>query len=292
MTANHVTGGPAILMDGRALAETMLAEVARQVAELTAVGTSPGLAIVQVGEEPTSRSYVCAIQRTCRRVGILDVLRCLPIDVAPDRFGQELEALANDETISGIIVQLPLPPWLQHALRRHLSPEKDVDGIHPTNAGLLAIGDPAAFVPATPLGGMELLRHYGVDLEGQRAVVVGRSAIVGRPMASLLLQANATVTICHSRTVDLPAVTRAAQVLVVATGHPAMITAEMVSPGACVIDFGINFVGGRMVGDVDTDAVAQVARYITPVPGGTGPMTNVMLMQNTLRAAREQRHNV
>jgi methylenetetrahydrofolate dehydrogenase (NADP+)/methenyltetrahydrofolate cyclohydrolase len=227
--------------------------------------------------------------RACDRVGIIPRACPLPVGTSPSHFGTELDNLAGDPAISGIIVQMPLPGELLGALRAHMPPEKDVDGIHPLNAGLLALGDPEALVPATPLGAMALLNRYGVELDGRRAVIVGRSAAVGRPMAMLFLQANATVTICHTRTQNLAEVTRTAEILAVAAGRPRMITAEMVKPGATVIDFGMSFVDGQIVGDVDTEPVWQVAARITPVPGGTGPMTNIMLLRNTVRAALRQR---
>jgi methylenetetrahydrofolate dehydrogenase (NADP+)/methenyltetrahydrofolate cyclohydrolase len=282
--------GGATLMDGRALALAILADLTRQVSALTvASGAPPALAIVQIGQDRAAASYVRAIVRTCEGVGVTPCASPLPAGISPSQFGAELDSLADDPDISGIIVQMPVPAVLLSTLRAHMPPAKDVDGIHPLNAGLLTLGDPDAFVPATPLGAMALLSHYGVELEGRRAVVVGRSAAVGRPMALLLLQANATVTICHTRTQNLAEVTRTAEVLVIAAGRPRLITAEMVSQSATVIDFGVNFVGGQMVGDVDTEPVSRVAARITPVPGGTGPMTNLMLLQNTARAAWRQR---
>lgn len=277
----------ATLMHGHALANAMLDDISEQVALLASrTSRPPGLAIVQVGQDAASDSYARAIVRCCTRAGIVSRTCSLASNASPGGLAELLDALAGDADISGIIVQLPLPADLRSVMLKHMPPHKDVDGIHPLNAGLLALGDRSAFVPATPLGGMALLQHYGVDVEGRHAVVVGRSPVVGRPMSLLLLQANATVTVCHTRTRDLGRVTRTADILVVATGRPRMITADMVSPGATVIDFGVNFVDGRMTGDVETEGVAQVAARITPVPGGTGPMTNVMLMQNTLRAAQ------
>lgn len=274
-------------MDGRALASAMLDSLRAEVDGLVARSLrAPGLAIIQVGQEASSSSYARALERCCTRVGIVSRTCSLASSASPGDLAQLLDALAADAEISGIIVQLPLPESFRSALLSHMPPHKDVDGIHPLNEGLLALGDPSALVPATPLGGMALLKHYGVDVDGCHAVVVGRSPVVGRPMSLLLLQANATVTICHTHTQDLARVTRIADILVVATGRPKMVTADMVSPGATVIDFGVNFVDGRMTGDVDTEGVAHVAARITPVPGGTGPMTNVMLMQNTLRAAQ------
>ncbi len=277
-------------MDGRELARTMLTDLASQFAELTAeTGTPAGLAIVQIGRDPAASSYVRAIVRCCDRVGITPRLITLASDTSPSALADTLHVLDEDSGTAGIIIQYPLPEPLAQAVRAHMPPHKDVDGIHPLNAGLLALGDPSALVPATPLGGMALLNHYDVDLEGMHAVVIGRSPVVGRPMAQLLLQAHATVTICHSRTRGLDELTRSADILAVATGRPRMVTASMVKKGATVIDFGVNFVDGQMVGDVDTETVAQIAARITPVPGGTGPMTNVMLMQNTLDAAKRQR---
>jgi methylenetetrahydrofolate dehydrogenase (NADP+)/methenyltetrahydrofolate cyclohydrolase len=200
-----------------------------------------------------------------------------------------LHDLNGDADTSGIIVQMPLPKHLPQTLVTDvLDPEKDVDGIHPINAGRLFQGDSDAFAPATPSGGMEILKRYDIPLKGKRAVMIGRSNIVGRPMALLMLHQHATVTICHSRTQDLGAVAREADILVAAIGRPKIITADMIRPGAVVIDFGVNVVGDGLVGDVDTEAAKEVAGYITPVPGGTGPMTNIMLMRNTLAAARRQ----
>lgn len=280
----------AVWMDGRALARTMLTSLAGQFAQLTADSGAPvGLAIVQIGHDAAAGSYVRAIVRCCDRVGVTPRLITLASETSPLALADTLQILADDSKTAGIIVQYPLPELLAEAVRAHMPPHKDVDGIHPLNAGLLALGDPSALIPATPLGAMALLHHYNVDLAGKHAVVIGRSPIVGRPMAQLLLQAHATVTICHSRTRGLDELTRSADILAVATGRPRMVTATMVRHGATVIDFGVNFVDGQMVGDVDTEAVAEIAARITPVPGGTGPMTNVMLMQNTLDAARRQR---
>jgi len=200
-----------------------------------------------------------------------------------------MNALNADPRANGIIVQMPLPGHLPASLVIDLlDPAKDVDGIHPLNAGMLMQGLLEAFVPATPAGGMELLKRYDIQLQGKHAVMVGRSNIVGRPMALLLLHQHATVTICHSRTPDLGAVTRDADILAVAVGRPHIVTGDMVKPGAVVIDFGVNVVDDGLQGDVDTESVAEVAGYITPVPGGTGPMTNAMLLANTLAAARRQ----
>jgi methylenetetrahydrofolate dehydrogenase (NADP+) / methenyltetrahydrofolate cyclohydrolase len=282
-------GTGAILLDGRAAARQIETDIAAQISALReTTGQAPGLAVLQIGEDPASASYVRAISRACSRVGITFSRAFLEAEASSAVLSAALDRLNADPQVNGIIVQFPVPTQLYNTVLKHMPAYKDVDGIHPLNVGLVTLGDPQGFVPATPLGGMELLLRSGIPLEGRRAVVVGRSAVVGRPMALLLLHAHATVTVCHTRTVALAEITRTADVLVVATGRPRTISGEMVRPGAAVIDFGVNFVEGMMVGDVDTDAVARVAAYITPVPGGTGPMTNAMLMQNTLRAARQQ----
>jgi methylenetetrahydrofolate dehydrogenase (NADP+)/methenyltetrahydrofolate cyclohydrolase len=283
------TGAGARLLDGRVTARAVLDGVASGVAAHAALtGRAPGLAIVQIGRDPAAASYVQAIVRTCQRAGIVPEVRDLPAGVSPDALASTLDRLAGDPATSGIIVQMPLPPSLLAVVRAHLPAIKDVDGIHPLNVGLVTLGDPAGYVPATPLGGMLLLQRYGIALEGRRAVVIGRSPVVGRPMALLLMHAHATVTVCHSRTPDLAEIARTADVLAVAAGRPALVTADMVRPGAVVLDFGVNASGDRMVGDVDTEGVSRVAGWITPVPGGTGPMTNAALVQNTLRAAQRQ----
>ncbi|MGI6368062.1 MAG: bifunctional 5,10-methylenetetrahydrofolate dehydrogenase/5,10-methenyltetrahydrofolate cyclohydrolase [Anaerolineae bacterium] len=275
----------AILLDGRALATTQFEVLAQQVRARLERGTPcPGLAILEIGEDPAARAYVRAIVRSGERIGLTTRRVRLDAQVAPAALADALDAMAADSSIAGIIVQYPVPAPLMSTVMAHLPPHKDVDGILPLNAGLLLQGDPLALVPATPLGGMALLRHYSIALEGRHAVVVGRSTVVGKPMAQLLLQANATVTVCHTRTRNLPELTRQADILAVAAGRAHLITAEMIKPGAVVIDFGVNFVDGKMEGDVDTAAVAAIAGAITPVPGGTGPMTNVMLMRNVLAA--------
>ncbi|MBN1400763.1 MAG: bifunctional 5,10-methylenetetrahydrofolate dehydrogenase/5,10-methenyltetrahydrofolate cyclohydrolase [Anaerolineae bacterium] len=278
------------ILDGAALARTLRQELEAEVAAFEGErGWAPGLAVVQMGEDPASLRYVRAIERSFSRMQMRCALHILPLEADAARLQDLLRQLNADPRTNGIIVQIPLPEPLQISdVTAALDPAKDVDGIHPLNAGKLMQGSADALVPATPAGGMEILRRYGVGLVGKRAVMVGRSNIVGRPMALLMLHEHATVTICHSRTADLGAVTREADVLVAAVGRPRMITADMVKPGAVVIDFGVNVIEGRLVGDVDTEAVAQVAGQITPVPGGTGPMTNLMLARNTLTAARRQ----
>ncbi|MHB1131902.1 MAG: bifunctional 5,10-methylenetetrahydrofolate dehydrogenase/5,10-methenyltetrahydrofolate cyclohydrolase [Chloroflexota bacterium] len=275
------------LLDGKALAATMKEEIRASVAAFKeAHGYVPGITVVQVGADPASDRYVRQIGRGFEDAGMVFALRQPDSSVTQAEMVDLIRELNDDPSVSGIIVQMPLPKHIpQEAVARAISPEKDVDGISPANAGRLLAGSGQFFAPATPSGGMEILRRYGFDLAGKRAVVVGRSNIVGKPMALLLLHQHATVTICHSRTDDLAAVTRQADILVAAIGRPRFITADMVKPGAVVIDFGVNIVGGKSVGDVDFQAAQEVAGAITPVPGGTGPMTNVMLLRNTLRAA-------
>jgi len=280
----------AVILDGRAMAKTLRAEIAQQVTEFKAeFGRVPGIAVVQVGGDPASAAYVRQIDKSFTAAGMRFALHALPEQAAATTLTDLLVDLNADTATNGIIVQMPLPKHLPQTLVTDLlDPRKDVDGISPVNAGRLFQGDPEAYAPATPAGGMELLRRYELALKGKHAVMVGRSNIVGRPMAMLLLHEHATVTICHSRTADLGAVTRQADVLVAAIGKPGMITADMIRPGAVVVDFGVNVVDDKLVGDVDTAAAMDVAGYLTPVPGGTGPMTNIMLMKNTLAAARRQ----
>ena len=275
------------ILDGKALAATMKTEIKAAVAAFQAEhGFVPGITVVQVGADPASERYVRQIGRSFEEAGMVFALRQPEASITQAEMVDLIDDLNNDRSVSGIIVQMPLPKHLpQDVVAAAISPAKDVDGINPINAGRLLAGAGQFFAPATPSGGMEILRREGIDLVGKRAVVVGRSNIVGKPMALLLLHQHATVTICHSRTRDLPAVCREAEILVAAIGKPRFITADMIKPGATVIDFGVNVVNGKSVGDVDFEAAQQVAGAITPVPGGTGPMTNVMLMRNTLRAA-------
>ena len=271
-------------MDGKALAARVRAEVAREVEEL---GRPVGLATVLVGADQASAIYVRRKQEACEEVGIEPIHHELSAD-APE---QELLALVaelnGDERVTGILVQLPLPDHMDEGrVIRSLAPVKDVDGFHPVSAGHLLQGEPT-FVAATPAGIMEILRAYEIPLLGARAVVVGRSNIVGKPMALLLLGEHATVTVCHSRTRDLAAVVREAAVVVAAVGRAGMVTRDMVKAGAAVVDVGINRVEGKVVGDVAED-VREVAGHLTPVPGGVGPMTIASLLRNTVRAARYQ----
>jgi methylenetetrahydrofolate dehydrogenase (NADP+)/methenyltetrahydrofolate cyclohydrolase len=278
------------ILDGKELARAMRAEIAESVASLRErTGVVPNLAVVRAGDDPASVSYAGAIARAFAGAGMGFNLHALPSDAGQEAIVALVSQLSADPQVHGIMVQEPLPQGVDAAaVIAALSPMKDVDGVHPENAGRLLQDVGEYFVPATPAGGMELLRRNGVVFKGAQAVVVGRSNIVGKPMACLLLHQHATVTICHSRTVDLGAVTRTADILVAAVGRARLITGEMVKPGAVVVDFGVNFQDGVMVGDVDFETASAVAGAITPVPGGTGPMTNVMLMQNTLRAAIRQ----
>jgi methylenetetrahydrofolate dehydrogenase (NADP+)/methenyltetrahydrofolate cyclohydrolase len=271
-------------MDGRALAERIRAEVADDVRRLGQLG----LATVLVGDDPASDIYIRRKHEAAREVGIETVDRRLPEDVSEEELLELLDALNADDAIDGVLVQTPLPDNLDPTkLQAAVDPVKDVDGFHPLNAAWLYLGR-QGLAPATPLGVMALLGEYRIPLAGARAVVLGRSQLVGKPTALLLLQANATVTICHSRTADLAHHTRDADVLVAAIGAPAFVSADMVKPGSTVIDVGINRTDAGLVGDVDAGA-SEVAAYATPVPGGVGPMTIAMLLANTVRAARYRR---
>jgi methylenetetrahydrofolate dehydrogenase (NADP+)/methenyltetrahydrofolate cyclohydrolase len=279
------------ILDGRALAAASKEEIKAEVAAFREqYGTVPGITVVQVGADPASERYVRQIGRSFEEAGMTFSLRQPEVSITQAEMVSLLRDLNDDPAVSGVIVQMPLPKHIpQDIVANTLLPEKDVDGINPANAGRLLAGAGRFFAPATPSGGMEILRREGIEVSGKRAVVVGRSNIVGKPMALLLLHQHATVTICHSRTNDLAAVCREADILVAAIGKARMITADMIRPGAVVIDFGVNVVNGKSVGDVDFEAASEVAGAITPVPGGTGPMTNVMLLRNTLEAARRMR---
>jgi methylenetetrahydrofolate dehydrogenase (NADP+) / methenyltetrahydrofolate cyclohydrolase len=271
-------------MDGKALAERVRAEVAEEVVGL---GRPVGLATVLVGDDPASAVYVRSKQKACREVGIEPYDHNLSAETSQEELLALVEQLNADDAVTGILVQLPLPEQIdEDRIIRSISPIKDVDGFHPFSAGHLLQGTPT-FVAATPAGIMEILREYEVDLQGARAVVIGRSNIVGKPMALLLLAEHATVTICHSRTRDLPAVVREADVIVAAVGRPDTVTADMVRDGATIVDVGINRTDEGLVGDVAPD-VREKAGLLTPVPGGVGPMTIASLLRNTVRAARYQ----
>lgn len=276
------------VIDGREVAAVVRDRVAAEVRELREQGVKPGLATVLVGDDPASEVYVRMKHRACDEVGIDSFDHEPPATVSAGELGALMAELGADPRVSGILLQLPLPEHLEaDALTARIPAAKDVDGLTPASAAALVQGRPG-LVPCTPAGVMELLAHAGVELEGSRAVVLGRSALVGRPLAALLLAADATVTQCHSRTRDLGAVCREADVLVSAVGRPGTITAEMVRPGAVVIDVGTNRGEQGLVGDVEFESVAEVAGAITPVPGGVGPMTIAMLLSNTVRAARLQ----
>jgi len=291
------TEGRGGLIDGVALAKKIRARVAEEAASLAAQGTTPGLTVVLVGDDPASAVYVRTKGRACDEVGIRSDTIILPASTAEPELLALVDTLNADRSVHGILVQMPLPKHIDaDAVIRRIDPEKDVDGFHPVNVGLLLAGSKEGFAPCTPAGVMAILRAYGVETRGADVVVIGRSNIVGKPMASLLVQAgadaDATVTICHSRTRDLAGHVRRADIVIAAVGRARLVTADMVKPGAVVIDVGVNRVadasapkGYRLVGDVDFEGVRQVASLITPVPGGVGPMTIAMLMQNTVRAA-------
>jgi methylenetetrahydrofolate dehydrogenase (NADP+)/methenyltetrahydrofolate cyclohydrolase len=276
------------ILDGKALAQRQQAELTAQVEQLTAQGhRPPGLAVVMVGDNPASAAYVRNKERSCDRIGIASLGQHLPVDTTQATLLQLIQQLNQDERVDGILLQLPVPDHVDAiALLNVIDPDKDVDGLHPVNLGRLVRGEPG-LRSCTPAGIMALLADGGIDLTGKQAVVLGRSILVGKPMALMLSEANATVTLAHSRTQDLSAVARSADILVAAVGKPGLITPDYVKPGAVVIDVGINRVPtpegkGKLVGDVDYDAVAPIAQAITPVPGGVGPMTVAMLMHNTV----------
>jgi len=286
-------------MDGNAVGRAMRADLIPQIAELKERGITPGLTVVLVGENPASQVYVRMKGKACEEAGMRSDTVRLPDTTPETELLALIDKLNADPCVHGILVQLPLPkPISTNRVLHRVLPEKDVDGFHPENVGKVAAGDPTAFRPATPYGVQQLLVRSGVETKGAHVVIVGRSNIVGRPMASLLLQdgpgGNATVTVCHSRTRDLPSVTRLADILIVAMGKPRFVTADMIRPGAVVIDVGVNRVdapaekkGYRLVGDVDFEPALAVASAITPVPGGVGPMTITMLLYNTVQAARQ-----
>jgi methylenetetrahydrofolate dehydrogenase (NADP+)/methenyltetrahydrofolate cyclohydrolase len=296
----HAEPGGAGLINGTELAAAVRAGVARDVAELRARGVVPGLTVVLVGDDAASAVYVGAKEKASRAAGMAGETIRLPASTSQAQLLALVEQLNLDDDVHGILVQMPLPAHVDpDTVIRHISPDKDVDGFHPVNVGKLLIGHTDGFAPCTPLGVQRMLAHYGVETRGAECVVVGRSTIVGKPMAALMLQAgaggDATVTVCHSRTRDLASHTRRADILIVAAGRARMITADMVKPGAVVIDVGMNRIpdasarsGTRLVGDVDFASVREVASLITPVPGGVGPMTIAMLLANTVRAARRR----
>ncbi len=284
------------LLDGNVLSAKLREALRLRARELAAQGRRPGLAVILVGENPASQVYVRNKVKACEAVGVHSEKYEFPADMPPGKLLHKIAALNADPKIHGILVQLPLPPQFdEDAVLEAVAPEKDVDGFHAENVGLLMQGNPR-FISCTPYGVMEMLKSEGVSLRGKEAVVVGRSNIVGKPMAMLLLGASATVTVCHSQTKDLAAHCRRADILVAAVGRPKMITGDMVKPGAVVIDVGINRLqegpdAGKLCGDVDFESAKAVASLITPVPGGVGPMTITMLLTNTIEAAERAAGN-
>lgn len=286
------------LIDGKKVAADVRARLVKEIEELKAAGHTPGLAVVLVGEDPASQVYVGSKVKACAELGIYSQKWALPAETTQEQLVELIHQLNEDDRIHGILVQSPPPPHIdEEAVILNIDPRKDVDGFHPANVAKLVLEDESGFVPCTPLGCMELLAAYGIPTAGKHAVVIGRSMIVGKPMANLLVskKANATVTIAHSRTADLPGLCRTADILVAAVGRPEMVTADYVKPGAVVLDVGINRIedatkprGYRIVGDVDFESVKDSCSAITPVPGGVGPMTIAMLMANTVKACRQQ----
>ena len=289
----------AILIDGVAIAKAVRADVARETAELKTKGITPGLTVVIVGEDPASQSYVKSKEKASIEAGMKGETIRLSADTPQSELETVIDRLNADRTVHGILVQSPLPKHMDaNTVVRRIAPHKDVDGFHPVNVGKLLIGEKDGFAPCTPAGVQELLVRYGVSTSGKEVVIVGRSNIVGKPMAALLVQSgpggDCTITVCHSRTRDLAFHTRRADIVIAAIGRPEMLTGDMIRPGAVVIDVGINRVddpaspkGYRLVGDVHFESARRVASHITPVPGGVGPMTIAMLLKNTVRAARQ-----
>ncbi|MBR5522280.1 MAG: bifunctional methylenetetrahydrofolate dehydrogenase/methenyltetrahydrofolate cyclohydrolase FolD [Akkermansia sp.] len=286
-----------IIIDGKDVSQRIREGLKAEVAELTAAGRTPGLAVVLVGEDPASQVYVGSKVRACEELGIYSQKWALPAETTQEELVELIHKLNADDRIHGILVQSPPPPHIdEEAVILNIDPRKDVDGFHPVNVAKLVLEEEDGFVPCTPLGCMELLKAYNIPTAGKHAVVIGRSMIVGKPMANLLVskKANATVTIAHSRTADLPALCRTADIIVAAVGRPEMVKADFVKPGAVVLDVGINRIddasrprGYRIVGDVDYADVCDKCSAITPVPGGVGPMTIAMLMANTVKACRQ-----
>ncbi|WP_274651747.1 bifunctional methylenetetrahydrofolate dehydrogenase/methenyltetrahydrofolate cyclohydrolase FolD [Paenibacillus humicola] len=280
------------LIEGKKISDAIRIEIREEAAKLTAAGIVPGLAVVLVGEDPASKVYVGSKEKACQQLGFYSEVHRLHAETSQEDLLALIGKLNRQDTIHGILVQLPLPKHIdEKAVIDAISVDKDVDGFHPVSVGNLVIGDDS-LLPCTPAGVIELLKRTGVEISGKHAVVIGRSNIVGKPVSMLLLREHATVTICHSRTADMEAIARTADILVVAIGRPKAIGKSFVKPGAAVIDVGINRLpDGKLAGDVDFDDVLDTAGYITPVPGGVGPMTITMLMLNTLKAAKRQAHS-
>lgn len=278
----------ATIIDGKAVAASIRAKLAEEVAQLAAEGIQPGLTVILVGDNPASQSYVKGKVKACQEVGIHSELIVKDAAITQSELLELIKQLNENPNVHGILVQLPLPPHIsEEAVIEAISPHKDVDGFHPLNVGRMVIGSDA-FLPCTPYGIVELIKHTGTEIAGKRAVVIGRSNIVGKPVSFLLTKENATVTVCHSHTNNLAEVTRQADILVVAAGKANLIGKEHVSPGTIVIDVGVNRLeSGKLTGDVRFDEVKEIAGAITPVPGGVGPMTITMLLANTVKAARQ-----
>ena len=274
------------ILDGKMVSQRIKDELAQEVAELKEKGINPGLAVIIVGDDPASRVYVNNKKKACEQIGVYSEEYALPAETTEKELLDLIEKLNKDKKINGILVQLPVPKHInEETIINAIDPKKDVDAFHPVNVGKIMVGN-FDFVPCTPAGVMELIKESGIDVEGKECVVVGRSNIVGKPQAMLLLHKNGTVTVCHSRTKNLKEKTLQADILVAAVGIPEFIKGDMVKPGAVVIDVGINRVADKkLVGDVDFEACEKVASAITPVPGGVGPMTIAMLMKNTVKAA-------
>ena len=276
------------IIDGKLVSAAVKDRVANEVKELNAKGVDVCLAVILVGADPASQIYVANKKKACEQLGIISKEYLLPETITQEELLSLVQELNQDATVNGILCQLPLPKGLdEKAVIEAIDPNKDVDAFHPVNVGRIMIGD-YDFLPCTPAGVMEMLAYYNIDITGKECVIIGRSNIVGKPMSMLLLHKNGTVTIAHSRTKNLTEVTRRADILVAAVGRAKFVTSDMVKDGAVVIDVGINRVDGKLYGDVDFDAVKEKASYITPVPGGVGPMTIATLMQNTLTAAKRQ----
>ncbi|MFC0561613.1 bifunctional methylenetetrahydrofolate dehydrogenase/methenyltetrahydrofolate cyclohydrolase FolD [Halalkalibacter alkalisediminis] len=278
----------ALLLNGKELAAKKREQLKKDVEHLTTKNVVPGLAVILVGEDPASQTYVKAKQKACEQAGIHSVLIKKSDTITEEELLAEIELLNQDKSIDGILVQLPIPKHIsEQAVIEKIAPEKDVDGFHPINIGKMMTGEDT-FLPCTPYGVVEMLKEAEIDLVGKHVVVVGRSNIVGKPVGQLLLNEHATVTYCHSRTKNLREMTNLADILIVAIGRPNFINAEDVKPGAVVVDVGINRVDGKLCGDVDFDSVKEKASYLTPVPGGVGPMTITMLLENTVQSARKR----
>lgn len=282
---------PAQIIDGRAIAQKLREQIKNRVEKINESGIIPGLAVVLVGDDPASQIYVNNKVKACRECNIKSEVIKLPVTTSEEYLLQEIENLNQRTDVHGILVQLPLPDQIrERVIIEALKPEKDVDGLHPFNQGKLFAGNPG-LVPCTPYGCLKLIESTGTAISGKKAVIIGRSNLVGKPMAALLLKENATVTICHSRTQNLASITQTADILVVAIGQPNFITAEMVKPGSLVLDVGINRLpNGKLTGDVDFPAVRERAAWLSPVPGGVGPLTITMLLENTLGAVYEQQN--